>query len=107
MPKNKASDPITDQEMAFARLLLSGAMTDRRAAETVGLNPTPPPTPNPSPMSAPTCSSIALPCSNSSSNLWTLAPVSPPSPTALAPASTATGTLCPRPRFCVRTPTLG
>jgi hypothetical protein len=39
MPKNKVSDPITDQEMAFARLVLSGAMTDRRAAETVGLNP--------------------------------------------------------------------
>jgi hypothetical protein len=39
MPKNKVSDPITDQEMAFARLILSGAMTDRHAAETVGLNP--------------------------------------------------------------------
>jgi hypothetical protein len=39
MPKNIVSDPITDQEMAFARLILSGAMTDRRAAETVGLNP--------------------------------------------------------------------
>ena len=39
MPKNKVSDPITDQEMAFARLVLSGAMTDRRAAEAVGLNP--------------------------------------------------------------------
>jgi hypothetical protein len=39
MPKNKVSDPITDQEMAFARLVLSGVMTDRRAAETVGLNP--------------------------------------------------------------------
>jgi hypothetical protein len=39
MPKNKVSDPITDQEMAFARLILSGAMTDRRAAETAGLNP--------------------------------------------------------------------
>jgi hypothetical protein len=39
MPKNKVSDPITDQEMAFARLILSGAMTDRRAAEAVGLNP--------------------------------------------------------------------
>ena len=31
MPKNKVSDPITDQEIAFARLVLSGAMTDRRA----------------------------------------------------------------------------
>jgi hypothetical protein len=39
MPKNKVSDLITDQEMAFARLILSGAMTDRRAAEAVGLNP--------------------------------------------------------------------
>jgi hypothetical protein len=39
MPKNKVSDPITDQEMAFARLVLSGAMTDRHAAEAVGLNP--------------------------------------------------------------------
>ena len=39
MPKSKVSDPITDQEMAFARLVLSGAMTDRHAAEAVGLNP--------------------------------------------------------------------
>jgi hypothetical protein len=39
MPKNKVSDPITDQEMAFAHLVLSGTMTDRRAAETAGLNP--------------------------------------------------------------------
>jgi hypothetical protein len=39
MPKDKVSDPITDQEIAFARLVLSGAMTDRRAAETAGLNP--------------------------------------------------------------------
>jgi hypothetical protein len=39
MPKNKVSDPITDQEMAFARLVLSGKMTDRQAAETAGLNP--------------------------------------------------------------------
>jgi hypothetical protein len=39
MPKNIVSDPITDQEIAFARLVLSGAMTDRRAAEAVGLNP--------------------------------------------------------------------
>jgi hypothetical protein len=31
MPKNKVSDPITDQEIAFARLILSGTMTDRRA----------------------------------------------------------------------------
>ena len=33
------NDPITDQEIAFARLVLSGTMTDRRAAEAVGLNP--------------------------------------------------------------------
>src|ERR1700733_10202882 len=39
MPKNKVSDPITDQEIAFARLVLSGAMTDRQAAEAAGLNP--------------------------------------------------------------------
>ena len=39
MPKNKVVDPITDQEMSFARLVLSGAMTDRQAAEAVGLNP--------------------------------------------------------------------
>src|SRR5271165_2715534 len=39
MPKNNVDDLITDQEMAFARLLLSGTMTDRQAAEAVGLNP--------------------------------------------------------------------
>ena len=39
MPKNKVNDPITDQEIAFARLVLAGAMTDRQAAEAVGLNP--------------------------------------------------------------------
>jgi hypothetical protein len=46
MPKNTAcpgvpwvSDPITDQEIAFARLVMSGTMNDRRAAEAVGLNP--------------------------------------------------------------------
>jgi hypothetical protein len=39
MPKNTVSDPITDQEMAFAHLIMSGTMTDRRAAEAVGLNP--------------------------------------------------------------------
>jgi hypothetical protein len=39
MPKNNVSDPITDQEIAFARLVLSGTMTDRRAAEAVGLKP--------------------------------------------------------------------
>jgi hypothetical protein len=39
MPKNNVSDLITDQEIAFAHLVLSGKMTDRRAAEAVGLNP--------------------------------------------------------------------
>jgi hypothetical protein len=46
MPKNTAcpgvprvTDPITDQEIAFALLIMSGTMTDRRAAEAVGLNP--------------------------------------------------------------------
>ena len=39
MPKNTVSDPITDQEMAYAHLLMSGTMNDRRAAEAVGLNP--------------------------------------------------------------------
>jgi hypothetical protein len=39
MPKNKVSDLITDQEIAFARLVLSGTMTDRGAAEAVGLHP--------------------------------------------------------------------
>ena len=38
MPKNKVSDLITDQEIAFAHLVLSGTMTDRRVAEAVGLN---------------------------------------------------------------------
>ena len=39
MPKNPVTDPITDQEMAFAHLVLSGTMNDRKAAEAVGLNP--------------------------------------------------------------------
>ena len=39
MPKNPVSDLITDQEIAFAHMVLSGTMTDRRAAEAVGLNP--------------------------------------------------------------------
>src|SRR5271156_5973701 len=40
MPKNEVSDLITDQEIAFAHLIFSGTMTDERAAEAVGLNPT-------------------------------------------------------------------
>ena len=39
MPKNQVRDLITDQEIAFAHLVLSGPMTARRAAEAVGLNP--------------------------------------------------------------------
>jgi len=39
MPKNPVTDPITDQEMAFALLILSGTMNDRQAAKAVGLNP--------------------------------------------------------------------
>jgi hypothetical protein len=39
VPKNQVTDLITDQEIAFALLILSGTMTDRQAAEAVGLNP--------------------------------------------------------------------
>jgi hypothetical protein len=39
MPKNQVSDLITDQEIAFARLVLSGTMTDREAAQSAGLPP--------------------------------------------------------------------
>jgi hypothetical protein len=39
MPKNPVTDPITDQEMAFALLIMSGTMNDRQAAKAVGLNP--------------------------------------------------------------------
>jgi hypothetical protein len=39
MPKNNVSDPITDQEIAYAHLLMSGTMNDRSAAEAAGLNP--------------------------------------------------------------------
>jgi hypothetical protein len=39
MPKDNVTDLISDQEIAFASLILSGTMTDRRAAEAVGLNP--------------------------------------------------------------------
>ena len=39
MPEDKVSDPITGQQIAFAHLVLSGAMTDRQAAEAVGLDP--------------------------------------------------------------------
>jgi hypothetical protein len=39
MPKNTVTDPITDQEMAFAHLVLCGTMNDRAAAQAAGLNP--------------------------------------------------------------------
>jgi hypothetical protein len=39
MPKNNVIDLITDQEMAFGRLVLSGTMTDYAAAQAGGLNP--------------------------------------------------------------------
>jgi hypothetical protein len=39
MPKNKVTDPIPDQEITFARLVATGNMTDRQAAEAAGLNP--------------------------------------------------------------------
>src|SRR6202522_4827608 len=39
MPKNTLNNPITDQEIAFALLVLSGTTNDRAAAEAVGLNP--------------------------------------------------------------------
>ena len=39
MPKNTVNDPITDQEMAFAHLIMSGTMNDRQSAEAAGLNP--------------------------------------------------------------------
>ena len=40
MPKSKVNDPITDQEIVYARLILSGKMSDQEAAEVAGLNPT-------------------------------------------------------------------
>jgi hypothetical protein len=40
MPKNSVTDLITDQEIAFAHLILSGTMNDREAAEAACLNPT-------------------------------------------------------------------
>jgi hypothetical protein len=74
MPKNKVSDPITDQEIAFACLVLSGAVTDRHAAEAVGLNP----------------DSAAYTKSKPRVRAYMLehraaVPQQPPSPTALAP----------------------
>src|ERR1700753_2998550 len=39
MPKNNVTDLITDQEITFALLVLSGTMTHREAAQAAGLNP--------------------------------------------------------------------
>jgi hypothetical protein len=39
MPKGPVETPITDQEIAFALLLLRGTLTDRDAAEAVGISP--------------------------------------------------------------------
>jgi hypothetical protein len=39
MPRKEVTDPITDQETTFARLVMSGTITDRQAAEAAGLNP--------------------------------------------------------------------
>jgi hypothetical protein len=37
--KGPVETPITDQEIAFALLLLRGTLTDRGAAEAVGISP--------------------------------------------------------------------
>ncbi len=39
MPKGPVETPITDQEITFALLLLRGTLTDRDAAEAVGISP--------------------------------------------------------------------
>jgi hypothetical protein len=39
MPKGPVQTPITDQEIAFAHLILAGTMTDKQAAEAVGIDP--------------------------------------------------------------------
>src|ERR1700733_7912893 len=39
MPKGPVETPITGQEIAFAHLILGGKMTDREAAEYVGISP--------------------------------------------------------------------
>ena len=39
MPTKQVTGLITDQETIFARLVMSGTMTDRQAAEAAGLNP--------------------------------------------------------------------
>ena len=79
-PKNKVSYPITDQEIAFARLVLSRAMTHRQAAEAIGLNPDSAAYTKSKPASAPRCSSTGPPCSNSLSSKRQRTP--PPEPNA-------------------------
>ena len=39
MPKGPVETPITDQEIAFAHLVLAGELTDREAAEAVRISP--------------------------------------------------------------------
>ena len=68
MPKNNVSDPITDQEIAFARPVLSGTMNDRRAAEAAGLNPDTAACTKSKPHVCAICLSIGPPFSNSSSS---------------------------------------
>lgn len=38
MPKGRVETPITDQEIAFAHLVMAGTMTDRDAAKAVGIS---------------------------------------------------------------------
>ena len=71
MPKNTVSDPITNQEMAFAHLVLSGTMNDRHAAEAAGLNPDTAAYTKANPASAPTWSSTAP---RSKKSWWTRKP---------------------------------
>src|SRR5665213_1056898 len=39
MPQGPVQTPITDQEIAFAHLVLAGTMTDKAAAKVVGIDP--------------------------------------------------------------------
>jgi hypothetical protein len=39
MPKRPVQTPITDQEIGFAHLVLTGTMTDKAAAKAVGIDP--------------------------------------------------------------------
>jgi hypothetical protein len=39
MAKRPVQTPITDQEIAFAHLVLAGTMTDKQAAKAVGIDP--------------------------------------------------------------------